>query len=75
MALLMDPAFPAFCIDMLRKHLSTQYVAEVCLQRQQKDPQISNQRQQKNPQIHDQLQQEIHLIMTLVCIVENTFGP
>ena len=49
MALLMDPAF---CIDILRKHLSRQDVAEVCDQRQQKDPQISHQRQQKNPQIY-----------------------
>ena len=49
MALLMNPAF---CIDILRKHLPTQDVAEVCPQRQQKDPQISHQRQQKNPQIY-----------------------
>ena len=31
MALLMDPAF---CIDEMRKHRSTQDVAEVCPQRQ-----------------------------------------
>ena len=39
MALLMDPAF---CIDILRKHLWTQDIADVCPQRQQKDPQVYN---------------------------------
>ena len=54
MALLMDPAF---CIDILRKHLSTQDLAEVSPQRQQKDPRIS-QRQQKDPRISHQRQQK-----------------